>query len=92
MRRICSRERSTARPETHRGVIALGFRLGQWVAFLAPVLGLLVFRLFPFKPAVTLYVVIVGLGIVLLKVIELTRLSCESEEIVRRKVHEDYSH
>lgn len=69
-------------------LIALGLRVGQWTAFLAPLLGLLLFRLFPFKPAVTLYVVIVGLGMVLLKRVELTQLSFELKETIRRKVNE----
>jgi hypothetical protein len=66
--------------------------MGQWVAFLAPVLGLLVFRLFAFKLAITLYVFIVGLGIVLLKLVELRRLSFEIKEIARRKWHEYHTH
>lgn len=43
------------------------------------------------QSAVTLYVAIVGLGIVLLKVVELQRLSFEIEEIVRRKLNEYYA-
>jgi hypothetical protein len=66
--------------------------VGQWTAFLAPILGLLVFRLVAFKPAVTFYVLIVGLGMVLLKRIQLTRLSLELQEMVRRKVHEYDTH
>jgi hypothetical protein len=66
--------------------------MGQWTTFLAPVLGLFVFWLFAFKPAVTLYVFIVGLGIVLLKLVELRRLSFEIEEFVRRKRHEYHTH
>jgi hypothetical protein len=80
------------RPETQRASIAVGLRMGQWVAFLAPVLGLLVFRLFVFKPAVMLYVFIVGLGIVLLKLVELRRLSFEIKDIARRKWHEYHTH
>lgn len=66
--------------------------MGQWAAFLGPVLGLLIFRLFAFKLAVTLDVFIVGLGIVLLKVVELARLSFEIEEIARRRLHEYHTH
>ena len=78
---------TTVRPETRRALTALGLRVGQLTAFLAPILGLFVFRLVAFKPAVTLYVFIVGLGMVLLKRIELTRRSLELQEMVRRKVH-----
>jgi hypothetical protein len=78
----------TMRPKIRQTLIAWGLRAGQWAAFLAPILGLLVFRLVPFKPAVTLYVFTVGLGMVLLKVVELARLSFELKEIVRRKVYE----
>jgi hypothetical protein len=41
---------------------------------------------------VTLYVFTVGLGMVLLKVVELARLSFELKEIVRRKVHDYYTY
>lgn len=80
------------RPETRHTLIALGLRVAQWSAFLVPILGLLVFRRFAFKPAVTLYVVIVGLGMVLLKRVELTRLSFELKESVRRTVNDYYTH
>jgi hypothetical protein len=83
---------TTVRPEPQRALMTLRLRVGQWTAFLAPILGLLVFRLVAFKPAVTLYAFIVGLGMVLLKRIELTRLSLELQEIVRRKVHEYDTH
>lgn len=76
---------------TTRAVIALGLRAGQWAPFLAPVLGLLVFWLLPFKPAVTVYVLIVGLGIVLLKVVELNRLSFEINEFLRRTLHGNHA-
>jgi len=79
-------------PETRRTLIALGLRVAQWSAFLAPLLGLLLFQLFPFKPAVTFYVVIVGLGMVLLKRVELTQLSLELKETIRRKVDGYYTH
>ena len=79
-------------PETRRTLIALGLRVAQWSAFLAPLLGLLLFQLFPFKPAVTLSVVIVGLGMVLLKRVELTQLSLELKETIRRKVDGYYTH
>lgn len=78
--------------EIPRALFSLGLQAGPWAAFLAPALGLVVFWLFPFKPAVTLYVLIVGLGIVLLKVIELSRLSFETEEIVRRYLHANDTH
>jgi hypothetical protein len=41
--------------EPRRALIRLGFEVGQVVAFLAPVLGLLVFWFFVFKLAVTLH-------------------------------------
>lgn len=72
------------RSETRKGLIRLGLREGEWAAFLAPVVGLLVFWLLPFKSAVTLYVLIAGLGIVFLKVVELRQFSLEIEEIMRR--------
>ena len=43
--RIGSGGRTTVRPETRRALTSLGLRMGQWVAFLAPVLGLFVFWL-----------------------------------------------
>jgi hypothetical protein len=81
----------TLEAEIPGALFSLGLQVGRWVFFLAPVLGLLVFWLFPFKSAVTLYVAIVGLGIVLLKVVELQRLSFEIDEIVRRKLNEYYA-
>ena len=80
------------RPDTRRAVISMGFRVGEWASFLAPILGLVVFLLFAFKPAVTLYVLITGLAIVLLKVVEQNQLSFEIEEMVRRKVNGYYTH
>lgn len=77
---------------TSQGLLQLGVRAGQWAAFLAPALGLLVFLLFPFKLAVTLYVLITGLAVALLKVIELRRLSFEIEEVLRRKLNGNYTH
>ena len=58
--------RTTLRAETRRALISRGLRMGQWVAFLAPVLGLFVCWLLAFRPAVMLYALIVGLGVVLL--------------------------
>lgn len=84
--------RTKVTPETRRPLIALGLRVAQWSAFLAPLLGLLLFQLFPFKPAVTFYVVIVGLGMVLLKRVELTQLSLDLKETIRRKVDGYYTH
>lgn len=79
------------RTEVRRALMPLGLSVGQWAALLAPILGLLVFWLFAFKPAVTLYVLVVGLGMVLLKIVESSRLSFEVEELLRRKVHEYYT-
>ena len=72
-------------------VIRRALQVGRWASFLAPVVGLLVFWLVPFKPAVTLYAGIVGLGIVLLKAVESAWLSLEMKEIARRQVHESYA-
>jgi len=83
---------AAARSETRRALTQWGLRAGQWASFLAPVLGLLVFWFFAFKPAVTLYVLIVGLAIVLPKVVELRRLSFDIEEIVRRHLHGNHAH
>lgn len=80
------------RSETHRGLICVGLRVGQGTALLAPVLGLLVFWLFAFKPAVTLYIVVTGLAVALLKVVEQARLSVEIEEIVRRTLYGKQTH
>jgi MFS family permease len=77
--------------EPRRALIRLGLEVGQVVAFLAPVLGLLVFWFFAFKLGVTPYISILGLGMVLLKVVEGARLRLEIEEIVRRRVHEYYA-
>ncbi len=74
-----------------RGLIRLGLSIGRWVASLAPVAGLILFWSLPFKPAVTLYVVVVGLGIVLLEVVESARVSLEMEDIVRRQMDEYYA-
>lgn len=78
-------------PKTCRILIAWGLRVGQWAAFLALVLGLFVFWLVAFKPAVTLYALIVGLGMVLLKVVELAQVPFKIEEIARRKLHDYYT-
>lgn len=40
------------------------------------------------KPAVTLYVPLVGLGMVLLKIVESSRLSLEIQELIRRNGNE----
>jgi len=64
----------------------LGFKAGSVVACLSPVLGLALFWWFPFKPAVTFYVLISGLAYALLKWIELARLSLELDEVVAKKL------
>lgn len=69
-------------------LIDLGCDVAQWVSFLAPVAGLGVFWLAPFKPAVTLYALIVGLGMVLLQAVEDARVRREIQEIGRRQVHD----
>lgn len=80
----------TREARTH--VIDLALGVAQWAAFAAPVLGLLVFWVVPFKPAVTLYALIAGLGVVLPKAVDLVRTSREIEEIARREVYEYYAH
>lgn len=63
----------------------LGFRVGASISCLSPVLGLALFWWFPFKPAVTFYILISGLAYALLKWIELARLYMELDEIVAKK-------
>ena len=69
-----------------RALIRLAFKVGSAASCLGPVLGLAVFWWLPFRPAVTVYVLINGLAFMLLKWIELARLSVDLEEIVGRKV------
>jgi hypothetical protein len=73
-------------------LVHAGLQAGQWACFLAPILGLPVFWLVPFKPAATLYVLIVGLTMVVQKVVELRRRSFEIEEIARRHLHGNHTH
>jgi hypothetical protein len=73
-------------------LIRLGFGVGQAVAFAAPVVGLLVFALVSFKPAVTLYALVVGLGLVLRHALEPVRLRFEVQETVRRHLHGHHAH
>lgn len=61
----------------------LGIKAGSVVACLSPVFGLAVFWWLPFKPALSVYVLISGLAYALLKWIELRRLSLELDEILK---------
>ena len=72
--------------QTGWALAQLGFKLGAIISCLSPVLGLAVFWWFPFKPAVTFYVLISGLAYALLKWIKLARLSLELDEIVTKKL------
>lgn len=65
--------------------------LARWAALLAPIAGLLVFWWMPFKPAVTVYAIVVGLGMALRSVVEEARMRREIKEIARRQVHEYYA-
>ena len=65
-----------------------GLVAGRWVAFVAPVVGLGVFWLLPFKPAVTVYAIVVALGMAFGSVIEEARMRHEIKAIARRQVHE----
>ena len=62
------------------------------MTWLASVLGLLVFGLFDFKPAATLYAFVVGLALVLRRVLEPVRLSFEIRETVRRHLDGYHAH
>lgn len=55
------------------------------IACFVPVLGLGVFWWLPFKPAVTLYVLITGLAFVFLKWIELAKLSFDLDQMIVQK-------
>lgn len=66
-----------------RALVHLGFQAGTALSCITPVLGLAVFWLLPFKPAVTIYAVITGLAYALLKWIELRRLSLQLDEILK---------
>ncbi len=61
---------------------------GWWASLLAPIAGLLVFWWLPSKSAVTVYALIVGLGMMLRPVVEEARIRREIREIARRQVHE----
>lgn len=75
----------------HQGSASPVVRMGQWgrscAGFLPSVGGLFVFWLFPFRPAVTVYVVIVGLGMVVHQVIEDAYLWRRIQKLVRGEVH-----
>lgn len=78
--------------DNHRTLIRLSLGVGQRVAFAAPVVGLLVFALVPFKSAVTLYALVVGLALVLRHALDPVRLAFEVQETVRRHVHGHHAH
>lgn len=69
-------------------LVRLTLATGWWASLLAPIAGLLVFSWLPFKPAVTVYAAIVGLGMVLHSVVEEARMRREIREIARRLVHD----
>jgi hypothetical protein len=75
-----------------RTLIRLGLQVGQGVALAAPVVGLLVFALVSFKPAVTLYALVVGPGLVLRHALEPARLRFEVQETVRRHLDGHHAH
>lgn len=81
-----------ARRETRRALTQAGLRVGQRMTWLAPLLGLLVFGLVDFKPAVTLYAVVIGLAVLLSHVLEQVRLSLEVQETIRRYLHGNHAH
>ena len=72
-------------------LVRLTLATGRWASFLAPIAGLLVFWWMPFRPAVTVYAMVVGLGMALHSVVEEARMRREIMEIARRQVHEDYA-
>lgn len=67
-------------------LLRLALKSGGVVACLSPVVGLAVFWWLPFKPAVTLYVLINGLAYALSKFIELERLTMELDEILKGRI------
>jgi len=66
------------------GIVRAGLRVAEAVAVLAPLLGRLVFALVDFKPAVTLYAVVVGLALLLRHGLDRVQLSFEIRDTVRR--------
>jgi hypothetical protein len=64
---------------------------GWWVWLLPPIAGLLVFAWVPLEAAMTVYAIIVGLGMVLGSVVEEARMRREIRQIARRQVHEYYA-
>lgn len=72
-------------------LVRLTFATGWWASLLAPIAGLLVFWWMPFKSAVTVYAIVVGIGMALRSVVEEARMRCEIKEIARRQVHEYYA-
>lgn len=72
--------------------VRLWLWIGRWASFIAPVAGLAAFWLLPFKLAVTLYALAVGLGMALQPVVEEARMRREIREIGRRQVDEYYAH
>lgn len=65
----------------------------RWLGFLAPVLGLVMFLMVSFKPAVTLYAAIATLGMALGRTLEEVRwrreLEATATRIARREVRGD---
>ncbi|MGH7326662.1 MAG: hypothetical protein ACREJ9_18735 [Candidatus Rokuibacteriota bacterium] len=62
-----------------------------WVSFLAPVVGLLVLWLLPFKLAVTVYAAVATAAVVLQKWLDELRWARRIDEIARRAVNDDYA-
>jgi hypothetical protein len=79
------------RVEMSSSLVRLTLATGRCASVLAPIAGLLVFWWMPFKPAVTVYAIVVGLGMALRAVVEEARMRREITEIARRQVHEYYA-
>ncbi len=70
----------------------LALETGWWASLLAPIAGLLVFWWIPFKPAVTVYAMIAGLGMALHSAVEEARMCREIRKIARRQMHEYHAY
>lgn len=81
----------TRGPGPWGGFGRLGLVALWWVSLLAPVVGLVVLWLLPFKPAMTVYVGVATASVVLHKWLDELRWARRIGEIARRAGNDDYA-
>lgn len=79
-------ERAVGRMVSSAGLLAL-----SWASLLAPVVGLVVLWLLPFKPAVTVYAAVATASVVLKTWVDELRRARRIDEIARRAVNDYYA-